>query len=109
MAHITMTLSDTPDGGVSIHTDFKPSVGNPCTPAQGYALDVIAKTHKQWGIPKDTSETRRPGITEMCERLQREHPNWDASRCHAEAKAAYTEPHQRGAVETQNAVPFHPV
>lgn len=41
MAEIHITLSDTPSGGVSFHTDFKPAVGQPCTPAQGRALEVI--------------------------------------------------------------------
>lgn len=55
MANITMTLTDTPDGGVSIHSSFRPAVGNPCTPAQGYALEIINRTHKQWGVPQDKS------------------------------------------------------
>lgn len=41
MAEIRITLSDTPSGGVAFHTDFKPAVGQPCTPAQGRALEVI--------------------------------------------------------------------
>ncbi len=51
MAQITLTLSDTPDGGVSIHSSFTPAAGLPCSPAQSQALDIIARTHKQWGVP----------------------------------------------------------
>jgi hypothetical protein len=51
MPQITLTLSDTPDGGVSIHSSFKPAAGLPCSAAQSLALDVIARTHKQWGVP----------------------------------------------------------
>ena len=58
MAQITMTLTDTPNGGVSIHSDFKPAVGNACTPAQGYALEIINRTHKQWGVHIDTPDGR---------------------------------------------------
>ena len=50
MAEITLTLRDTPTGGVSIHTSFKPAIGQPCTPAQGHALEIINRTHKQWGL-----------------------------------------------------------
>lgn len=50
MAEITLTLRDTPTGGVSIHSNFKPAIGKPCTPAQGHALEIINRTHKQWGL-----------------------------------------------------------
>lgn len=50
MAEITITLRDTPAGGVAVHTDFKPAIGQPCTPAQGHALEIINRTHKQWGL-----------------------------------------------------------
>lgn len=51
MPQITLTLTDTPDGGVSIHSSFKPAVGTSCSAAQSQALDIIARTHKQWGVP----------------------------------------------------------
>lgn len=50
MAEIHITLRDTPSGGVAIHTDFKPAVGQTCTPAQGHALEIINRTQKQWGL-----------------------------------------------------------
>jgi len=50
MAFILITLSDTPDGGVSIHSDFKPAIGTALSPAQSAALDIVARTGKQWGI-----------------------------------------------------------
>lgn len=50
MPTITITLTDTPKGAVAIHTDFNPRVGHPISPAQAHALDIIARTHKQWGI-----------------------------------------------------------
>ena len=55
MPSITLTLTDTPNGSVSIHSTFKPAVGNPCSPAQGAALEIIARTHKQWGIHIDAA------------------------------------------------------
>lgn len=50
MALIHMTIADTPTGGVAIHTTFKPAIGQPCSPAQGHALEIINRTHKQWGL-----------------------------------------------------------
>lgn len=51
MPTVTLTLTDTPTGGVAIRSDFVPAVGNPITPAQSAALDIIARTRKEWGIP----------------------------------------------------------
>lgn len=50
MASVTITLTDTPTGGVAIHTDFKPAIGQPCSPAQGAVLDIIARTKRDWGV-----------------------------------------------------------
>ena len=50
MATIQITLTDTPTGGVSIHTDFRPAIGAKCTAAQGHALEIINRTNKQWGL-----------------------------------------------------------
>lgn len=57
MPSITITLTDTPSGGVAIHSDYKPAVGHPCSPAQSAALEVINRTHKQWGINQPTPAT----------------------------------------------------
>lgn len=51
MPIITLTLSDTPEGQVAIHSSFKPAVGQPCSHAQGFALEIVALTRKQWGTP----------------------------------------------------------
>lgn len=49
MATIHLTLRDTPTGGVALGTDFHPAIGLPLTPAQAYALDILARTKKEWG------------------------------------------------------------
>lgn len=59
-ATVTLTLSDTPTGGVAIHSDFRPAIGQPVTPCQQHALDMIARTHRQWGIDKDYGGTTLP-------------------------------------------------
>ena len=51
MPAVTFTLTDTPDGGVSVHTDFKPAIGAPCSAAQAAALEIISRTRKDWGMP----------------------------------------------------------
>lgn len=48
MAQVHITLSDTPTGGVEIHTDFSPTVGAPCSKAQAAALDIFARTRREW-------------------------------------------------------------
>ena len=36
------------------------------------------------------SESRRPGITKLCERLARQNPSWSKQACILEAKNLYT-------------------
>lgn len=50
MPKITITLSDTPDGGIAIHTDFRPAICAPCSPAQSTALDIIQRTRNNWHL-----------------------------------------------------------
>ena len=50
MPTVTLTLSDTPSGGVSIHTSFTPAVGAPCSPAQAAALEIMQRTRRDWGL-----------------------------------------------------------
>ena len=51
MPSITLTLTDTPAGGVSLASSFRPAIGHPCSAAQAYALDIMARTRKDWGLP----------------------------------------------------------
>ena len=50
MPSVTITLTDTPTGGVAIHTEFKPAIGAPCSPAQAAVLDIISRTKRDWGM-----------------------------------------------------------
>lgn len=61
MALITIVLEDTPTGGVSLHTNFKPAIGAPCTNAQSAALDIIRRTTRDWGVKTPAGEVE--GIT----------------------------------------------
>lgn len=60
MPSITLTLTDTPAGGVSLSSSFRPSIGHPCSAAQAYALDIMARTRKDWGLPN--SDIPHPNI-----------------------------------------------
>lgn len=51
MPTVNLTLSDTPSGAVAVNSDFHPAVGRRISPAQAYALEIINRTHKQWGLP----------------------------------------------------------
>lgn len=55
MPSITLTLTDTPNGAVSIHSSFRPAVGAPCSPPQAAALEMISRTHREWGMQPDTA------------------------------------------------------
>lgn len=55
MASVTFTLEDTPAGGVSIKTDFKPAIGQPCTLAQSAALEILSRTRRDYGLDKGAS------------------------------------------------------
>ena len=51
MPTITITLSDTPTGGIAIKTDFTPAIGARCSAAQAAALDIIRRTSHEYGLP----------------------------------------------------------
>lgn len=51
MASVTVILEDTPAGGVSIRTDFKPAIGAKCSLAQSAALEIMNRTAKDYGLP----------------------------------------------------------
>jgi len=55
MSTVVLTLTDTPNGSVSIHSSWKPALGNPCSAAQSAALEIIARTHKKWGVHIDAA------------------------------------------------------
>ncbi|MDP3650913.1 MAG: AAA family ATPase [Rhodoferax sp.] len=63
MASITITLTDTPTGVVAIHTDFRPAIGAPCSPAQAAALEFINRINRDWGIPNTTPKMPPSGTT----------------------------------------------
>ena len=58
MPSVTLILSDTPTGEVAIKTDYVPAIGNPCSPAQSAALDVISRTRKNYGLPTPSKSIR---------------------------------------------------
>lgn len=57
MPSVTFTLTDTPTGGVAVHTDFNPAIGAPCSVAQAAALDIIRRTRKDYGLDKSPAAT----------------------------------------------------
>ena len=66
MADVTLTLRDTPTGGVVVHTTFQPALGQRLTPAQALALDLATQashraevTHMQVVNTADDTEQAR--------------------------------------------------
>ena len=68
MAQVTITLIDTPQGSVAVHSDFKPAIGAPCSAAQAAALDIIARTRKHYGL--DAKPTRDQAFAMACEQAR---------------------------------------
>jgi len=70
MATVTLTLWDTASGSVALHSSFQPAVGQPTTPAQAQALDLISGTFKRWG---KTSESNTSPVAAPIAGLLGEH------------------------------------
>lgn len=49
MPKVILTLEDTPTG-VSITSDHAPMIGAPCSPAQGAAMAIVARTQREWRV-----------------------------------------------------------
>lgn len=62
MATITITIEDTPDGRIAVHSDYQPSRGERCSLAQQATLKIIRHTRKEYGlgdlITPDTANQR---------------------------------------------------
>lgn len=92
MPTVILTLTDTPHGGVSIHSTYVPAVGNPCSPAQDAALEIIKRTHKQWGVNPDMAgvdidAVHRPDVVALARNLHHANPAMKMSECVAYAFA----------------------
>lgn len=89
MATVTLTLRDTPQGGVSIHSSFQPAIGAPCSAAQGHALEIMSRTHKQWGLEpsSNTTEPGKPEVDALLNSVKRQHPQWSWQDCENHADA----------------------
>lgn len=59
MPSVTIILTDTPTGSVSVQSTFTPAVGQPCSPAQSVALEVTRLVRRQW-----TAQIEQPTQTE---------------------------------------------
>ena len=73
MPQVTITLTDTSEGGISVHTDFKPAIGAPCSSAQAAALDIISRTRKHYGLeakPKASTQTSDQAFAQACEQAR---------------------------------------
>jgi hypothetical protein len=69
MSEVIITLTDTPSGGVAIHTNFKPAIGAPCSNAQSAALDILSRTKRDWGLigHKAPAESAQPAANSLAQ------------------------------------------
>lgn len=61
MPSVTITIADTPTGGVSMYTDFAPAVGRPISLAQSVALDALRRLAREYGLPQQVDKIERLG------------------------------------------------
>lgn len=57
MPKVTITIADTPEGGISVESDYAITVGARCSLAQSAALDIIARTRKSFGLDKPSEKS----------------------------------------------------
>lgn len=50
MPSITITITDTPTGGVAVHSNYVPALGGKTTPAQMAAQDIVNRTCREYGL-----------------------------------------------------------
>ncbi|MCF8156413.1 MAG: hypothetical protein K9K35_10445 [Rhodoferax sp.] len=48
---MTIVISDTPEGGLTIWNDLVPIPGKRCSIAEVAALDIISRTRREYGLP----------------------------------------------------------
>ena len=58
MATVTLTITDTSTGGVSIKTVFDPCIDALCSPAQSLALSMLSDACKRLGSLPQPSDTQ---------------------------------------------------
>lgn len=65
MPSVTITLTDTPTGGVSVHSNYVPALGQKTSMAQSAAQDIINRTCREYGLPNplnSVSQHLRDGV-----------------------------------------------
>ena len=65
MPTVTITLTDTPTGGVCVHSNYVPAIGKNTSTAQAAALDIINRTCREYGLPnplKTVTMALRDGV-----------------------------------------------
>ena len=50
MPSVTITLTDTPTGGVAVYSNYAPALGSKTTPAQQAAQDIVNRTCREYGL-----------------------------------------------------------
>lgn len=55
MSTVTITITDTPTGGVAVHSDYVPALGSKTSLAETAAQDIINRTCREYGLPNPTA------------------------------------------------------
>lgn len=65
MATTTITIEDTPDGRIAVHSSYQPSRGERCSLAQQATLEIVRRTRKEYGLSEPTTVTEHTEATGM--------------------------------------------
>jgi hypothetical protein len=89
MASVTITLTDTPNGGVSVASSHVPALGNRLSTAQAASLEIINRTCREYGLAnplRNVSPMLRDGVD--IDAVHRTRDNVVATMVSAEEKQA---------------------
>ena len=65
MPSVTITITDTPAGGVSVYSNYVPALGSKPTPAQQAALDIVNRTCREYGLKPVRQVTPHTGCADV--------------------------------------------
>lgn len=57
MATTTITIEDTPDGRIAVHSSYQPARGERCSLAQQATLEIVRRTRKEYGLSEPPTAT----------------------------------------------------
>ena len=64
MATTTITIEDTPDGRIAVHSSYQPARGERGSLAQQATLEIVRRTRKEYGLSEPVTAAQSSQHTE---------------------------------------------